>query len=149
MNESDYKALAPKDGTQNLFVYLKPGLNLDYQKQQILTKTLEEAFAKAGIEVAELLLHIKQHKRLVKGLMNSEVSDILFEHCKGYFENRVMEHLKMLNMQEKDMNLFHKWTFLNKWIISLSNEMRKEMIMNNKKEIAMNLLVIEFSHCNT
>lgn len=57
------------------------------------------------VGIAELFEHIKQHKKLIKGLLNCEVSDILSARCQSYIEKRLILHLEMLHIEIKDMSI--------------------------------------------
>ena len=57
------------------------------------------------ISVTNILNHIKAHKRLIKGLMNSEASDILFNRCKEYLRELILQHLEARQIQEKDLKI--------------------------------------------
>jgi len=57
------------------------------------------------VGVAELFEHIQAHKKLIKGLLNCEVSDILSARCQSYIEKRLLSHLEMMGIASKDMSI--------------------------------------------
>lgn len=53
--------------------------------------------------VTNLFIHIKEHKRVMKGHLNSEVNELLFISSKAYLKDKLIEHFKVLGIETSNL----------------------------------------------